>query len=370
MGTLRKACVLGWLLALVFLSPLHAQTATAAPADSTATAAKVAPTGQAPDEATKKITELVHAGKYAEAQQLTAGLLIAYPNDQRLIKAKALIEKLLAPAGPAHATPGSKQPTDDVPSAKPASVEQLTGMDRVDYDALIELARQAQQNPDLEQQEVSLGQFMDQSGPFLQKHPDQMLLWQLRAAGAISLNSPTAGYEAGQKLLAMGAADGNDLNLRRLLAQLKNRGYLDRQDAERQATYDWIVGTWSVSFSYDGLESILRSGHASRYTVEFSKSASVIEGHSFYDGVSVKPEDPRFIESILNSSVYRGTILAPGEIRWEWTQNRPGNSSGWVPAMSFDSSEDKRTMTIVFSSSMFKSMGACTLLFTRIDTKQ
>jgi len=35
----------------------------------------------------------------------------------------------------------------------------------------------------------------------LQKHPDQILLWQLRAASAITLNEPMAGYQAGEKLI-------------------------------------------------------------------------------------------------------------------------------------------------------------------------
>ena len=74
MKQLRKPFILGLLLVLICLAPLHAQTST-----------------QAPDDATKKISDLVHAGKYADAQQLTNGLLIAYPNDQRLIKAKGII---------------------------------------------------------------------------------------------------------------------------------------------------------------------------------------------------------------------------------------------------------------------------------------
>lgn len=142
---------------------------------------------------TKKITDLVHAGKYAEAQQLTNGLLIAYPDDQRLIKAKALIEKLLAPSDSpsvAPSTHASAQP------ATTANADQLTGMDKVDYNALIELARQAQQYTNLEQQNALLQQFMDQSSVFLQKHPDQMLLWQLRGATAIGLKEPMEGYEA------------------------------------------------------------------------------------------------------------------------------------------------------------------------------
>jgi hypothetical protein len=60
---------------------------------------------------------------------LTTGLLVAYPNDQRLIKAKALIEKLLAPGGSTSVAPTNSQPAQ--PSAN-ANAEQLTGMDKVD----------------------------------------------------------------------------------------------------------------------------------------------------------------------------------------------------------------------------------------------
>lgn len=68
-------------------------------ANATASAPSMPSGKQASDDMTKKITELVHAGKYAEAQQLTTGLRVAYPDDQRLIKAKGLIEKLLAASG-------------------------------------------------------------------------------------------------------------------------------------------------------------------------------------------------------------------------------------------------------------------------------
>jgi hypothetical protein len=188
-----------------------------------------APTGQAPDDATRKLTELVHAGKYAEAQQLTAGLLIAYPNDQRLIKAKAMIEKLLSPADRAHEPLGNSQPVQPVTNT---NADQLSGMEKLDYNALIEMARQAQQTIDLSEQETLRRQFMEQSELFLQKHADQMLIWQLRAASAISLKEPMEGYEAGTKLLAAGAMDSSDPNLQRLLAKLKVLGWLDTQKAQ------------------------------------------------------------------------------------------------------------------------------------------
>jgi len=189
---------------------------------------------QASEEMTKKITDLVNAGKYAEAQQLTTGLLVAYPNDQRLIQSKSLLEKLLAPASSTVATPALASNIPPVQPAANAPATQLTGMDKVEYDSLIELGREAQQTTDLDEQKKLLLQFMNNSRAFLQKHPDEMLLWQLRAAGAITLDDALAGYEAGQKLLAAGAADEGDSNLGRLLAQLNLKGWMDTQFLEKR----------------------------------------------------------------------------------------------------------------------------------------
>src|ERR1700683_3217787 len=177
MKNLLRFTVACLLFAPICVSPLHAQTASDV-ANSTA-----APAGQAPDDMARKITDLVHSGKYADAQKLVAGLLIAYPDDQRLIKAKALIEKMLAPGGSAGATPASQR----TEPAADANAEQLTGMDKVDYNAMIVLAKQAQQTTDLDEQKKLLQQFMDQSAPFLQRHPDLTLLWQFRVISAISL---------------------------------------------------------------------------------------------------------------------------------------------------------------------------------------
>jgi len=239
------------LLLLSALSHLHAQAPAAAPVQSAATAPAQAASGQAPDTATAKITELVHAGKYVDAQKLTEGLLLAYPDDQRLIKAEALIERLLAPTGSTGPTPAAS------PSAQPAAdanAAQLTGMDKVDYDALIVLGRQAQQNTDLDQQKASLRQFMDQSDAFLQKHPEALLLWEIRAQASLSLDEPMAGNEAGQRLLAVGVTDSTDANVRILLAQLKNKGWLDKQGMEDAEQYNWLqslklglaYGIWST----------------------------------------------------------------------------------------------------------------------------
>jgi hypothetical protein len=336
-------------MALTFLPQLHAQTATNRPPDPNAKAANAQLPGQAPDEMTKKISELVHAGKYGEAQHLTTGVLVAYPNDQRLIKAKALIEKLLSPAGPATAASASSQPADNGVPALPATVI-LTGMDKVEYNSLIELARQAQQTADLPQQKTLLQQFMDQSGVFLQKHPDQTLLWQLRVASALSLNDPMAGYEAGQRLLAAGAADSDDPNLQRLLAQLKNKSWLDRRALDaRQATYGWLLGTWSFRQRQSG--QVLK--------VEFSRSGSDING--YYDGVKSK------------EAGFRATFLDSGELRWERNNHNQYEQPGWQAATAFETTEDKKTMTIVFpiwlSGKTEPDVVRETLEFKRVDSR-
>ncbi len=125
---------------------------TATSADTRSSAASPTTPGRAPDEVMKKLSDLVHAGKYAEAQHLTSGLLAAYPDDQRLIKAKALLDKSLASPKPSDPVASGNPPASNVAPAQAATnakSEQLTGMDKVDYNALIVLARQAQQITDL-----------------------------------------------------------------------------------------------------------------------------------------------------------------------------------------------------------------------------
>jgi hypothetical protein len=347
-----KSYILVAFLALTLPFSLHSQ---AASPDANPGSAVPVASPQAPDEATRKITDLVHAGKYSEAQKLTEGLLIAYPNDQRLIKAKALIEKLLAPGGSDSAAPASNQPTQPTSDA---SARQLSGMDKVEYNTLLELARQAQQQTDSEQQRASLMQFMGRSSAFLQKHPEQMLLWQLRAASAIGLNDAMAGYEAGQRLIASGAADSTDPNLQRLMAQLNSRGWLDKQKAEDDSRYGGVLGTWKVACSSDGTPD--NDGNE----IVFVKSdAGHIEGYFLFKSAGHKESTP----------LMRGAIGASGEISWELYLHTiankdgkvldteepggryfefnsiPGKAlypSGWQPPIDYVISPDKRAMTM------------------------
>lgn len=226
------------LLALCLAAPLQAQNQTSTVPDvngaAPAPAPAPAPAGQAPEEATNKITDLVHAGKYAEAKQLVAGLLIAYPDDQRLTKAKDLIDKLIAAPNAASATKGSQQGYWSLNG----DAGHLTDADKLEYSTLMELARQSQQSNNPDDQFRLLMRFMRQSADFLKRHPDQMVLWQLRAVAAIGLVDPRDGFEAGQKLLAAGAMERNDPALQQLLAKLNLLGWMDKdkvEDLQRKA---------------------------------------------------------------------------------------------------------------------------------------
>jgi hypothetical protein len=304
----------------------------------------------ASDEMTKRITDLVNAGKYLEAQALTTGLLVAYPNDERLIQTQALLKQLV-PTAAVPSTPGislSAQP------ATGADAGHLTGMDKVDYNALIERARQAQQTTDPEQQKSSLQRFLSDSSLFLQKHPEQMLLWQIRAAAAISVNDPDAGYEAAQKLLAAGAVDSNDAALQRLLGQLKNNGWLDKQGVESFKRYAWIVGTWSVSWSVG--EKADQHGNGEKEV--FSKSGSgAIEGF-YLSKNGHKNRKPNMRGAVLASQVSWTQYFdisdkdpeSPGGHSFivDDAPGRPYYPSGWQPPVSYSLSDDKRTMTMLF----------------------
>jgi hypothetical protein len=384
MTKIRAPFLLGLFLFLMYSSTVQAQTTTnAIPSPKTQTA-NPTPTGQAPDDVMKKLSDLVHAGKYAEAQQLTAGLLLAYPDDQRLIKAKALLDKALASSKPADPAASTTPPVSDVVSEQlppSANAKQFTGMDKVDYNSLIELARQAQQNTDLEQQTTLLKEFMKDSDLFLQKHPTEMMLWQLRAASAISLNDLMAGYEAGQKLLAAGAADSNDPNLQQLLSRLNLKGWMDKKNLEireQEMRFHWLLVTWNVKWVWHQ-----NFGINARDQEAFVLSGSGVEGHVI-GGDGVKSAEPDF----------RGRILDSGEIEWEYylppsdtgqmyvfrhissgvllnkmtigrrsdphgylgrnagidTGDRQFYPSGWQPVSSYKLDKDKRTMTMVISS--------------------
>jgi hypothetical protein len=215
-------------------------------------------------------------------------------------------------------------------------------MDKVDYNALLDLARQAQQEMDKTEQDKLLQQFMSQSKVFLERHPEQQLMWQLRAASAISLNEPMEGYDAGQKLISLGAADSNDPNVQNLLGQLKNKGWLDRREAEKQSQYDWLVGVWSGHFTWVNKKGrdVLQGDFMERFT----KTDTGFEGRSWAVGKQ---------EADGNGNVgVKIAILDSGDM--DMTVSR---SPDWVHAATQVSS-DKRTLTASFTAKAKWTCGA------------
>ena len=263
----------------------------------------------------QKLSGLYRAGKYSEAQQLAAGLLLAYPDDQKLAKVKSLLDKLLASAASTNAVPSSNSTANSVTPVQPAANTnsmQLTGMDRVEYNSLIELGHEAQQTTDLDEQKTLLHRFMDESKPFLEKHPNDMLLWQLRAASAISLNDPLAGYEAGQELLES-ANMGNDPIMQRLLTQLNLKGWLKK--------LGWLQGTYNVAWNMGGSKDV-------RDNEVFVLDGSIIEGYVIgNDGVKSAEPD------------LKGTIHTSGEISWQC--NLPSSDSDGLYLFRFSNHYDR-----------------------------
>ena len=139
MRKLAQSTIVGSLLALMVSAPLHAQTARNSQVATDPAVPSTKPAGHAPDEVMKKLSELVRAGEYTEAQQLTAALLLAFPDDYRLIKAKALLDKALvttedkplAPpiAGSASVTPARTgiDAKSSAPMNNPVPVSALPG---------------------------------------------------------------------------------------------------------------------------------------------------------------------------------------------------------------------------------------------------
>ena len=294
MTTRLHVLIFQFLLALLILSP---QAPLNAGAEDTNPSANPAPADQAPDEATKKITDLVHAGKYGEAQQLTEALLIAYPNDQRLIKAKALIDKLIAPTGTIEAAPDTSQP---IQPAANASAERLTGMDKVDYNALIVLAEEAQQTTDLDEQRKLLKQFMDQETHSCRStRPGVTMATSCRVCDQ---SERTARRLRSRSEAARCRGKSSDPPLQKLLGQLKNKGWFEEQEAEKQAEtkmeYLSILGTWNGHLS--------RADHKGHeiahfdWTIEFLKVNSEIDGYITTRN-GKRDEKPTFKGTILDS---------------------------------------------------------------------
>lgn len=129
------------------------------------------------------------------------------------------------------------------------SAPQLKGEDRLLLDTLNSIVSDIKvSDQDLARKKL-MREFLEKSRPFTEKFPNQTNLWLMRATAAISLNDTDAGCQAGKKLKSLGILDDDDPEIRKLMAALNRKGWLNDADVERakaQAVQKkWWSGNWA-----------------------------------------------------------------------------------------------------------------------------
>jgi hypothetical protein len=116
----------------------------------------------------------------------------------------------------------------------------------------------------------------------------------------------------------MGAADSNDPALQELLAQLKNKGWLDKQSAERSTKlapipqadrdscplkmgHDWLLGNWTARYS--AVDQFGGGVISLNGRMVFVQNGNLIEGY-FPSKDIRKDGDPSLTFVIVDSDVY------------------------------------------------------------------
>lgn len=201
----------------------------------------------ATEEDWRQIESLVQQDKSAEAVAKIDELLKTNPDDQNL---KQMRDKL-------------------APTARPkAAVAGLSEDDQLELDTLIDIAREALASSNPNEQTKLLSEFLEKGKPFVAAHPDQTKIWLLRAVSALALDRPQDGWEAGQKLTALGMKQSQDPQTRQVMAKLNRKGWLNENFSEEarilqqkqiqqeqaliqnRAIFDAIGGDWCKALSY------------------------------------------------------------------------------------------------------------------------
>ncbi len=110
-----------------------------------------------------------------------------------------------------------------------SSSAKLNPQARLELETLLGMSAEAKSATDLQQKRKILIDFMDRSSPFLETHPEVRELWMHRGVAALALNRPHAGWEAGQKLLALGALESSNEQERGVLAKLNRQNWLGKE---------------------------------------------------------------------------------------------------------------------------------------------
>lgn len=106
-------------------------------------------------------------------------------------------------------------------------VERLTGADRRQFDVLGLIMEDAERATDNNERARLLEEYLETSEAFVSDHPDLVTVWSGRVVAATELNRPLVAWDAGQELLRLRAERMDDMEVRRALAMLERRHWLD-----------------------------------------------------------------------------------------------------------------------------------------------
>ncbi|MDZ4816192.1 MAG: formylglycine-generating enzyme family protein [Verrucomicrobiota bacterium] len=111
---------------------------------------------------------------------------------------------------------------------------------RLEWDTLELINQKAQDTHDLPERAALLNEFIERSTPFAKEHPQNLNIWMMRAEAALELSKPNTGWEAGQKLKSLGAMKSEDRRVRKVMALLNYKGWLNASQPKRpEVSQSW-----------------------------------------------------------------------------------------------------------------------------------
>jgi formylglycine-generating enzyme required for sulfatase activity len=224
--------------------------------------------------------QLLKAGKLADARQVATTATLIFPDRFEAYfiagvvahqqgadaDARPLIEKALALA-PEEKKPKIQKFLDTLGSANiasaaaaPAAAPAPAGPPPLDataqrkLDALLLIPQEADAATSPDDRQALLNEFMEKSAAFAQAHPEQTVLWVLRAAAAIELDDKQSGRAAARRLLTV---TNPDEKTRKVLAMLERKDWLEGVEPWKpirlqlpdgpQPPADWVGKTLQVA---------------------------------------------------------------------------------------------------------------------------
>jgi protein involved in temperature-dependent protein secretion len=163
----------------------------------------------------KEIEQLVQQNKFTDALAKVDALLKANPADKDLLDLKAQLEKSAKLPAPAAGAPAK-----------------MTDEDRLEANTVNRLMVKIRESTDPADRKKMQEQVLEHTAPLVQKYPQELNLWQVRAIAALALDKPRDGWEAGKNLKALGAMSSTDPALSDVMSELNLKGWLKMDEAQ------------------------------------------------------------------------------------------------------------------------------------------